>query len=396
MKSSRGFYLISLVIHATAILANRLGGANGFGSSGNNNHHFGGSNQIRPADSHGNAASGSKDANSGLGNNNHNQHGSIGSHNQGQSSGNRLHDVDSIVSAIHSANQQVHAVSRAIRSVRGGGTIKHLDLAFQSLASAIKVTSTSINSARSLHDGDFQSIQSAMQPFHQSIGSLVTQLVGRRDTIARLCGCRSVQGALNHLRLSTRAMFDGIKTHLDHGGSSHGRHGFNGFHPLDSGIESFLNHGYNAFGFGNCIDFGNTPSQTSTSYTTQTSTWAPSTVTDYTTVVVTNTITETITDTQWGDAYSTFTSTYSSYSSGSPTYHYKGTQPDFIIIPNPSLKTGSTSYNTGGGGYQATDTPSDSSSFGYGEDSGSSNIYGSVTTGTAAPQPPIRGQLAQS
>lgn len=269
MKSFHSLYLIiSISIYIVATFANRLGGVNRFGSGSASNHHLEVSDRNRNGlvGAHDNAAQENKNSNHGSSNNNHgsgnNNHGSgnknhgdgsVASHNEGQNNGHGSHGVNSIVNAIHSANQQIHTVNRAIRSVRNGGTIEHLDLAFQSLSSTIKTTSAAITSAKSLGDGDFQSIQSAIKPFHQSIGSLITQLVARRDTIAQLCGCRPIQGAVNHIRISTRDMFDGIKNHLNHGGPLHGRPGFGGFHSLDSGIQSFLNHGYNAFGFGNCI-----------------------------------------------------------------------------------------------------------------------------------------------
>ncbi|KAI2776466.1 hypothetical protein F4815DRAFT_449258 [Daldinia loculata] len=338
MKSFHSLYLIiSISIYIVATFANRLGGVNRFGSGSASNHHLEVSDRNRNGlvGAHDNAAQENKKSNHGSSNNNHgsgnNNHGSgnnnhgdgsVASHNEGQNNGHGSHGVNSIVNAIHSANQQIHTVNRAIRSVRNGGTIEHLDLAFQSLSSTIKTTSAAITSAKSLGDGDFQSIQSAIKPFHQSIGSLITQLVARRDTIAQLCGCRPIQGAVNHIRISTRDMFDGIKNHLNHGGPLHGRPGFGGFHSLDSGIQSFLNHGYNAFGFGNCIDVAS--SEFSTYYTTQTSTWAPSTITDYTTVVDTLRV-------------------------------------DFTYSP---------SYTTGGG-YEATDVPLD-----YDGDIGSSNTYG--------------------
>ncbi|OTB13768.1 hypothetical protein K445DRAFT_24263 [Daldinia sp. EC12] len=347
MKSFYGVYLITIAIYIVAALANRLGGANGFGSGSANSHHVDGSNHKGLVGAHGNASPGNKHSGHESSKANNNIHGSLASHNHGQGNAHGSNGVHSIVNAIQVANQQTRTVNRAIRSVRAGGTIEHLDLALQSLSATIKTASTAITSARSLHDDDFQTIHSSIQPFHQSIGSLVTQLVGRRDTIAGLCGCRPIQGAVNHIRISTRAMFDGIKNHLSHGGPFHGRHGFGGFHSLDSGIASFLNHGYNSFGFGNCIDFGNIPSGLTT-YTIQTSTWAPSTITDFSTVTDISTITDFTT------VYSTSTNIYTSYAYASPT-------------------TRGSSYYTRGGGYQATNAPS---SFGYGGDSESSNIYG--------------------
>ncbi|KAI0138512.1 hypothetical protein F4776DRAFT_670424 [Hypoxylon sp. NC0597] len=316
MRSVNYLYLIPIVVRIVVAFTNGRGDNNGLGSGNIKGHSFGGSN--------------------------HNGHGSIGSHGQGQGNVNGFSGVHTIVSAINSAGQEVHTVNAAIRRISAGGTIEHLDSKLQSLSSTIRATSATISTAGPLQAGDVESLKLAIQPFQQSIGTLVTQLVGRRDTIARLCGCRTVQDAVNHIRGSTRIMFDGIKNRFNHGGSPHGRHGFNTLHPFDSGIASFLNHGYNAFGFGNCINFeAHTTTQTTT-------TWAPSTVTASTTVVVTNTVTKTVTSISWiSDVYSTYTTGYSSSSWSSKTTRS-----------------------------QATNVPSDSSGFGRGGNSESSNTYG--------------------
>lgn len=172
---------------------------------------------------------------------------------KGQSNSHGTHGIDSIVAAINSADEQVHTVNLAIRSIKTGGTIDHLDSTLKSLTSTIKTTSKAISKAETFQSDDVRSLRSAIQPLHKSIGSLVTQLVSRKDTISRLCGCRAVQGAMNQIRSSTRVMFDGIKTRIGPAHGIHGRHGFSDLHSLDSGIASFLNHGYNAFSFGNCI-----------------------------------------------------------------------------------------------------------------------------------------------
>ncbi|KAI1092400.1 hypothetical protein F5B19DRAFT_207612 [Rostrohypoxylon terebratum] len=174
---------------------------------------------------------------------------------KGQGSSHGSHGIDSIVATINSADEQVHTVNLAIQNIKAGGTIEHLGSTLKSLTSTIKTTSKAISKAKTFRSDDVQSLRLAIQPLHKSIGSLVTQLVRKRDTIAGLCGCRAVQGAVNQIRSSTRVMFDGIKTRIasDHG--IHGRNGFSDLHSLDSGIASFLNHGYGAFSFGSCNDF---------------------------------------------------------------------------------------------------------------------------------------------
>ncbi|KAI1384423.1 uncharacterized protein F4822DRAFT_432968 [Hypoxylon trugodes] len=354
MKFFRSLYLIPIAIRIAVVLAGRPGGVNGVGAGGNKGHAFGGSNHNGNAGAHGNGSPANKNVN----NNGHGGnagYGSIASHGQGQGNVQGSHGINSIVNAINSVDQQVHGVNLAIRSIRAGGNIDHLDSTLQSLTSTIRATSNRIAAAGSFNDGDIHSLKLAIQPFHQSIGTLVTQLVARRDTIARLCGCRAIQGAINHIRGSTRIMFDGIKNQVGHGRSFHGgKNGFNSLHSFDSGIASFLNHGYAAFGFANCIDVQAIPSSLST-YTT--STWTSSTMTAFTTVVVTNTVVKTVISTSWVSEY------YSTYTSGYSSYTWTAT-------------TGNGPYSTRGNGYQGTNVPSDSSGFGYGGNGGSSNTHG--------------------
>ncbi|OTA89554.1 hypothetical protein M434DRAFT_14485 [Hypoxylon sp. CO27-5] len=227
MRSVSYLYLIPIAVRIVIAFTNGRGGNNGIGPGNMKGHPFGGSN--------------------------HNGPGPVGSHGQGQGNVDGFSGVHTIVSAINSVGQEVHTVNAAIRRISAGGTIEHLDSTLRSLSSTIRTTSATISTAGPLQAGDVESLKLVIQPFQQSIGTLVTQLVGRRDTIARLCGCRIVQDAVNHIRGSTRIMFDGIKNRFNHGGPPHGRHGYNALNPFDSGIASFLNHGYNAFGFGNCI-----------------------------------------------------------------------------------------------------------------------------------------------
>ncbi|KAI1373395.1 hypothetical protein F4677DRAFT_462333 [Hypoxylon crocopeplum] len=304
MKPFRNLYLIPIVVQTIVILASRPGGPNGIGSAAKAGA-VGGPNHNGIAGANGHSSSGSKTSNQngsgggfGGGSGNTNGDGSVNSHNQGQSNVHGSQGISSIVNSIHSADQQVHTVNLAIRSIRAGGTIEHLDSTLQSLSSTITTASTALNVAGKLHAEDLQSIKLAIQPLHQSIGTLISQLVSRRDTIARLCGCRVVEEAVNQIRGSSRTMFDGIKSHWSQGGAHHGKHGFGGLNSLDSGIASFLNHGFAAFGFGNCVDIVAPSSELSSSYTTtQTSTWAPSTA--LTTMVVTNTVTKTVISTSW-------------------------------------------------------------------------------------------------
>ncbi|XXG96768.1 hypothetical protein Hte_003059 [Hypoxylon texense] len=252
MKFLRDFFLIPIAIQVVVVIASRPGGPNGIGSGGGRGNAFGGSNRKGVAGAHGHGPPGSQNSNhNGIGAGN--GHGPGGSHNQGQGNTPGSQGVNSIVNAIRSADQQVHAVNRAIRGVRSGGTINNLDSTLRSLTSTIKTTTTAIQNGGPLEAGDIKSLNLAIQPFRESIGSLVTQLVTRRDTIAELCGCRVIEGAVNQIRSSTRVMFDGIKNRYNHGGRNRGGHGFNDLHSLDSGIASYLNHGFAAFGFANCI-----------------------------------------------------------------------------------------------------------------------------------------------
>ncbi|KAI1413591.1 hypothetical protein F5Y13DRAFT_189023 [Hypoxylon sp. FL1857] len=328
MRHFSYLYLIPVAVRIVVALSNGRGGSNGIGSGDVKGHSFGGSNHNGAADAHNDVPPGTgSSSNNGFGGSN--GHGAVGYHGQEQSNAHGLAGVDAIVNAINSAGQQVHTVNHAIRNMRTGGTIEHLDSTLQSLSSMIRATSTTISAAGPLEAGDVDSLKLAIQPLQQSIGTLVTQLVGRRETIARLCGCRRVQHAFNHMRSSTRVMFDGIKNRFNRGAAHHGRHALNSF---DSGIASFLNHGYNAFGVSNCVDVGGISHTT-----TQTSTWTSSSLTAFTTVVITNTVTKTVISTSWiSDVYSTYTSEYTS------------------------------TYTS-----QETDVPSDSSGFGLGE-----NTYG--------------------
>lgn len=252
MKFLRDLFLVPVAIQVVVVIAGRPGGPNGIGSGGGRGNAFGGSNRNGVAGAHGHAPPGSQNSNyNGIGAGN--GHGPGGSYSQGQSDTYNSQGIDSIVSAIRSADQQVHTVNRAIRGVKSGGTINNLDSTLQSLTSTIKTTTTAIQNGGPLEAGDMQSLNSAIQPFRQSIGSFVTQLVTRRDTIAELCGCRTIEGAVNQIRSSTRVMFDGIKNRYNNGGQSRGGHGFNDLHSLDSGIASYLNHGFAAFGFTNCV-----------------------------------------------------------------------------------------------------------------------------------------------
>lgn len=284
MKLSSKLSLIPIVIHTVAILAARLGGGvNGFGRGGVNGNPIGSSNR------NGVAPNGQSD----YGNNNKNYQqdgnngpGSLGSYQQGQQwqqgqqgqqsqqnqqnqqgqwgqqgqQGQNWQDnsansqgIASIVDSIQFSNQQVNAVNRAVRSIRAGGTIDHLDSTLQSLSTSIKTASTAINAAGSLNTGDLQSLKVAIQPLQRSIGTLVTQLIARKAIIAQLCACRVIEGAFNNIQSSSRVMFDRIKTGSRRGGRSLEGRGFNILHPLDSGIASFLNQGSTAFGFSNCI-----------------------------------------------------------------------------------------------------------------------------------------------
>ncbi|OTB08530.1 hypothetical protein M426DRAFT_7842 [Hypoxylon sp. CI-4A] len=355
MRVFRSFYALSFVICVVAALANRPGGANGIGSSGGKGHSSGNSKNHDAQGAHNHASSNTKNSNQN-GSGHQNGHGSVASHDQGHNNAHGPQGVNSVVHAINSADQQVRAVNHAIQNIRVGGSINNLDSSLQSLSSTIGTTSKALTSSGSLNARDVQSLKSAIQPFQRSIGSLIAQLVTKRDTIAGLCGCRTIQNHVNHIRSSTRVMFDGIKNHVGQGGSSRGRHGFNALHPLDTGIASFLNNGYAAFGIGNCIDHAST--STSSTYTTtetSTSTWTPTTYTAYTTLVITNTVFKTVTSSSW--------TTYSTYT-------------DYTSSTWQSTGTGSSSYTGVGSGSQQTNVPSDSSGFGYGGSSGSSNTYG--------------------
>ncbi|KAI0883487.1 uncharacterized protein GGS22DRAFT_167096 [Annulohypoxylon maeteangense] len=249
MRHFRCICLIPTIVHLVGAFGNFHGGSNGFGFEGARGH---APSIARSSDQNGFGGKGGS--------------GFANSQGNGQSNTHGPYRIDSIVNAINSADEQVHTVNLAIRSIKTGGTIEHLDSTLQSLTSTIKTTSHHIAGAESFKSEDVRSLKAAIQPLHKSIGSLVTQLVARKDTIARLCGCRAVQGAVNQIRSSTRVMFDGIKNHIGSGSSAHGiqgRHGFSDLHSLDSGIASFLNHGSNAFSFGNCIDAGNAPAFTS-------------------------------------------------------------------------------------------------------------------------------------
>ncbi|KAI0379620.1 hypothetical protein F5Y04DRAFT_126567 [Hypomontagnella monticulosa] len=356
MKFFRDICLIPIATYVAVVLAGRPG-ANGIGSSNAKGHSFGGSNRNGAGGTHNNAASGNRNSNHN-GNGNAGSHGSGASHNQGQNNVQSSQGINSIVNAIRSADQQVKTVNVAIRNTKAGGTIDHLDSTLQSLTHTIRATSAAITAAGSLNSGDIQSLKLAIQPFHQSIGGLISQLVGRRETIAQLCACRAIQGALNNIRSSTRVMFDGIKNRVGQGGSPRGAghgggrggHGFSGLSSFDTGIASFLNHGYNAFGFGNCIDIQAFPTEVSSYYTSETSTWPLSTWTSFATVVVTNTVYETVISTSWvSNTYTIYNSEYT------------------------SATWGTLSTQTYGGGYQASNVPSGS---GYGGNSGASNTYG--------------------
>ncbi|KAI1781399.1 hypothetical protein F4818DRAFT_436591 [Hypoxylon cercidicola] len=252
MKFLRNLFLIPIAIQVVVVIASRPGGAKGSnGVAGANDHASPVSknsnhNGIGASNGHGSGSSHNQGQNNG--------HGSGGSHNHGQSNTHGSQGVNSIVNAIRSADQQVHAVNRAIRGVRSGGTINNLDSTLRSLTSTLKTTTTAIQGGGPLGAADIQSLNLAIQPFRQSIGSLVTQLVTRRDTIAQLCGCRVIEGAMNQIRSSTRVMFDSIKSRYNNGGHARGGHGFNDLHSLDSGIASYLNNGFAAFGFTKCID----------------------------------------------------------------------------------------------------------------------------------------------
>ncbi|KAL7627177.1 hypothetical protein AAE478_003953 [Parahypoxylon ruwenzoriense] len=319
MKLFRNLYLIPIVVHTVVIFANLLGGFNGIDPGGANHRPFGSSNYGPNYGSNNNWHANANDYPFPAGkDSNHNGfgdtsgYGSINNHGKGQGNAYGSQGIDSIVNAIHSADQQVHTVNLAIRNIRVGGNIDHLDSTLRSLSSTITVTSNAIDAVGSFHSGDIQTLNGAIEPFGLSIGTLITQLVSRRDTIAKLCGCRIIEGAVNQIQGATRLMFDGIKSRWNQGGSPHGVHGFGTFHSLDSGISNSLGHGFAAFGFGQCIDFVYTPLQISSTDTTpETSIWVYSTVTDFSTVVITSTVTATVT------SFSYFT--YSVYSSNFAT-----------------------------------------------------------------------------
>lgn len=242
MKFFRNFYLVPIALLAVAVLASRPGGNKGGGGRGAKGHSSGGSNHMGLSGGHNHGSFGNKGG-----------HGAGSSNNQGQGNAYGSQGVNSIVNAIRSADQQAHSVNSAIQSIKAGDNIKNFDSTLQSLTYTIETTSTTIDAAGSLQAGDVQSLNSAIQPFQKSIGTLVTQLVSTRDQIAQLCGCRVVEGAMKQIRSSTRVMFDGIKNHVGHGSHSHGKSGFSTLHSLDSGIASHLNYGLAAFGFSNCI-----------------------------------------------------------------------------------------------------------------------------------------------